>query len=177
MVKIYYYKEDDMPMTAPHDSGEPVAVGELEKLGVFYKYIDVPASVDILATERQYKNRDYITLDGATFPGGEEALNAKLDVFFSEHIHEDEEIRYIIDGTGYFDVRDNEDRWIRTLVEKYDLLILPAGIYHRFTLTDDKFVKALRLFKDEPKWVALNRTDDNTESNEFRKEYVASLSS
>lgn len=177
MVKIYYYQEDDSPMTAPHDSGEPVSVAQLEKLGVFYKYIDSLEAVDELAAERNYKNRDNITLDVATFPNGEEALNEKLKVFFTEHIHEDEEIRYIIDGKGYFDVRDDNDRWIRTLVEKYDMLILPAGIYHRFTLTDEKFVKALRLFKDEPKWVALNRLDGKTETNEFRKEYVASISS
>lgn len=64
------------------------------------------------------------------------------------HMHEDEEIRYILSGSGFFDIRETPtDAWMRLAVEPGDLIVIPAGIYHRFTLDEADKIKALRLFK------------------------------
>lgn len=124
----------------PHDSGKAVDVEDLQRLGVLYYRIGDIAGVDKLASERGYKNRDEITVSPDKMG---DVYEAKVKSFFHEHLHEDEEIRYIRDGAGYFDVRSKGDDWIRIQLDKDDLLILPAGIYHRFT-TDESNVSPFR---------------------------------
>lgn len=113
-----------------HDSGRPVPPEYLSNLGVFYHHCPSVDAVNSIAVERDYKNRDEIIVSpdkmGAVYED-------KVRMFFNEHLHEDEEIRYILDGEGFFDVRGKDDEWVRIRLAKGDLIILPAGIYHRFT--------------------------------------------
>lgn len=87
----------------------------LKKIGVLYYRIPELAGVDELARERDYKNRDEITVSPAKMG---DAYESKVRMFFDEHLHEDEEIRYIRDGKGYFDVRSEGDEWVRIQLEK-----------------------------------------------------------
>lgn len=134
----YHYQGDQRE---PHDDGRPVDEAYLASLGVFYKYCPSIEDVDALAAERGYKNRDEVTVSPKTMG---DVYEEKVKMFFHEHLHEDEEIRYIRDGEGYFDVRGKEDEWVRIKLVKDDLIILPAGIYHRFT-TDEKNVSTCEL--------------------------------
>ena len=80
----------------------------------YYRFSDLEG-VNQLAAERGYKNRDEITVSpekmGAVY-------EEKVQMFFNEHLHEDEEIRYVRDGYGYFDVRSGNDQWVRIRLEK-----------------------------------------------------------
>lgn len=176
MVAFFYHDNLDTAenFTEEHDSGVAVLPEKLALLGVIYHYIDNLPELEALATKRNYKNRDKISLSLDSFGGDQSAYDAKMRQFYKEHYHEDEEIRYILDGEGYFDVRDKEDRWIRAKLTKNDLLILPAGIYHRFTLLSRlQNVTAMRLFKDEPKWEAINR--DEGRETDVRVQYAHSV--
>ncbi|RMZ82754.1 hypothetical protein DV738_g1542, partial [Chaetothyriales sp. CBS 135597] len=167
----YWFDNSSLDQRAPHDSGKPVDPAYLAKLGVLYSYHPDTATVDVLAKERDYKNRDEITVSAAAMGA---VYEDKVKSFFHEHLHEDEEIRYITDGAGYFDVRSEGDDWVRIRLEKDDLIIIPAGIYHRFTTDENDYIKAVRLFKDEPKWTPLNRGKE-TDANEHRKTYLQAI--
>lgn len=164
--RLTIYPQADQRL--PHDSGRPVPESHLASIGVLYSSHPSLSTVDTLAKERDYKNRDEIIVSKQAMG---DVYESKVKMFFNEHLHEDEEIRYIRDGAGYFDVRSEGDDWIRIRLEKDDLIILPAGIYHRFTTDDADYIKAMRLFKDEPKWTPLNRGDE-TDVNEHRREYL-----
>jgi 1,2-dihydroxy-3-keto-5-methylthiopentene dioxygenase len=169
-MRAYFY--DDLPgdQRLPHDTNSPpLTTAELASLGVLYFRIPSLAGVDALASERGYQNRDEIRVSPETMG---EVYESKVRQFFDEHLHEDEEIRYVRGGRGYFDVRDRGDRWVRIALEKDDLIILPAGIYHRFTTDESNYIHAMRLFKEEPKWTPLNRSED-LDANPYRKEYVS----
>ncbi|KAF9505960.1 hypothetical protein BS47DRAFT_480163 [Hydnum rufescens UP504] len=171
-----YVKNPDQRLAHTYEPEQLVSVEALDRLGVKYWSIPIQGwepKIDAIAAERAYKNRDLINV---TKEGLGELYESKIKSFFEEHLHEDEEIRYILDGSGYFDVRDFQtDSWIRIGVVPGDLLVLPAGIYHRFTLDHTNAIKALRLFQDEPKWIPYNRSPE-TDRNPFRQEYAKSVS-
>ncbi|KAF2170827.1 hypothetical protein M409DRAFT_18800 [Zasmidium cellare ATCC 36951] len=167
-MKAYWF--DNLPgdQRLAHDSGRTVSPEYLSKLGILhYHFPSDLSSVNAIAESRAYKNRDEIEISPTTLPNYEE----KVKNFFHEHLHEDEEIRYILDGGGYFDVRSEGDDWVRIRLEKGDLMIMPAGIYHRFTTDEKNYTKAMRLFKEDPKWTPLNRGEE-TDENPYRKDYL-----
>ncbi|KAJ5368254.1 uncharacterized protein N7496_008014 [Penicillium cataractarum] len=170
-MKAYWYDNKPGDQREPHDSGRAVSEEKLASLGVLYHHCPTIDSVDAIAKDRGYKNRDQICVSPQAMG---DVYEDKVKMFFAEHLHEDEEIRYILDGEGYFDVRGQEDEWIRIDLVKDDMIILPAGIYHRFTTDEQNYVKAMRLFQDEPKWTPLNRGAE-LDANPHRKNYVEAV--
>ena len=125
----------------------------------------VDPKLNQIRDDRGYSYADIITVQADTLPDYE----TKVKAFFEEHIHDAEEIRYILGGSGYFDVRDKQDKWVRIHIKAGDLMTLPEGIYHRFTVDEADSIHAMRLFIGQPVWTPFNRPQEDHES---RKKYV-----
>ncbi|NXJ03820.1 acireductone dioxygenase [Cyrtonyx montezumae] len=175
MVEAWYMDESQEDQRAPHrlQPNRAVSLEQLRRLGVAYRRLDAdnyetdPRLKEIREAEN-YSWMDIVTIHKDKLPNYDE----KIKTFYEEHLHLDDEIRYILDGSGYFDVRDKDDKWIRISMEKGDMITLPAGIYHRFTLDENNYVKAMRLFVGEPVWTAYNRPADDFPA---RKQYMKFL--
>lgn len=130
-------------------------IGEVELAthGVAYQRLDTEpvayrSAVDSLKSERGYIEEDIVELAPST-PN----LDAICAKFVDEHHHDEDEVRFVLEGEGIFDIRSNDDRWMRVVVERGDLIVVPAGRHHRFLLTDSKHIRCVRLFRDRSGWV------------------------
>lgn len=180
MVRAWYMDDSDADQRLEHrqQPDKPVSLEFLASLGVKYWHFD-PATyatnVDYkkLRSDNGYSYEDQIEVS----PGLMADYESKIRSFYDEHIHSDDEIRYVLDGSGYFDVRDLRDAWIRIEVHKGDMIVLPAGIYHRFTLDSHNYIKALRLFIGEPVWTPHSRAQLDSERDarvlNYRSKYCA----
>ncbi|XP_042410211.1 1,2-dihydroxy-3-keto-5-methylthiopentene dioxygenase homolog 2-like [Zingiber officinale] len=88
---------------------------------------------------RGYSHSCILDLHPERLPNFEQILKK----IFVEHLHLDDEISYCIQGSGYHDVRDENDRWIRIAVKEGVMILLPAGIYHRLALDLNNYLKIL----------------------------------
>ena len=123
VLQAWYYNETPEDPREEHkfNPSKPVSLQELEKIGVLNWNFDPKTElekVEELRKTRNYQNKDEITISKERLPNYEE----KLKIFFTEHLHDDEEIRYIMEGSGYFDIRSQSDEWIRIRCEEGDMV-------------------------------------------------------
>ena len=130
-----------------------IAEAELLKQGITYQLLDTReaayrAAVDAVKTDRGYIEEDIVEL-APTTPN----LDTICAKFVDEHHHDEDEVRFVLEGEGIFDIRSNDDRWMRVVVERGDLIVVPKGRHHRFLLTDSKHIRCVRLFRDRSGWI------------------------
>ncbi|CAA6658506.1 unnamed protein product [Spirodela intermedia] len=158
VLEAWYMDDSEEDQRLPHhrEPKEFVSFDKLLELGVVSWRLNADAyetdeNLRKIREARGYSYMDICEVCPEKLPNYE----AKIKSFFEEHLHTDEEIRYCLDGS--------ERR----------LIVLPAGLYHRFTLDTNNYIKAMRLFVGEPVWTPYNRPHDELPA---RKEYVESLS-
>jgi 1,2-dihydroxy-3-keto-5-methylthiopentene dioxygenase len=143
-----------------HD--EQLMRAELLTLGVEYERWDlsrVPedASADtVLAAyadeiDEMKRLGGYTTADVIDVRPETPNLDAMLARFDKEHTHSEDEVRFILAGRGIFFLNGN-DRVISVEVGPGDLLRVPRGTTHWFTLCEDRRIRAIRWFQDTTGW-------------------------
>lgn len=116
MVKIWLMSStiDDPRSECHRDPPEILSVDNLKEIGILYNYFDNKNGLESVAKARNYDYQDEVIINRDKLTNYDE----KIQMFFKEHLHTDEEIRYVIDGCGYFDVRDKHVRRKKNLKKR-----------------------------------------------------------
>jgi 1,2-dihydroxy-3-keto-5-methylthiopentene dioxygenase len=91
-------------------------------------------------------------------------LETMLAKFNREHWHDEDEVRFILQGRGLFHVHPQVGSLTAIEVEAGDLIRVPRGTWHWFDLCGDRRIRAIRLFQDTVGWTPLY-TDSGVDRN------------
>ena len=105
------------------------------------------SDIEKLKVRGGYVTADVINVNPQT-PG----LDAMLAKFCREHIHSEDEVRFIVQGRGIFHINPKTSPVVGIEVEPGDLIRVPGGTLHWFNLCSDKQIRCIRLFLDPAGW-------------------------
>ena len=145
---------------------------ELEKLHVSYERWDLSrvnedASAEaVLAAyaseiEAMKQAGGYTTADVIDVSPETPGLDLMLRKFDREHTHSEDEVRFILAGRGIFFLRGNgpdgdgsngDAHVVSVEVGPGDMIRVPQGTTHWFTLCEDRRIRAIRWFQDTTGW-------------------------
>jgi 1,2-dihydroxy-3-keto-5-methylthiopentene dioxygenase len=75
-----------------------------------------------------------------------------LAKFSREHWHDEDEVRFILEGSGVFFVHPREGDVFAIEVGPGDLIRVPRSTWHWFDLCAERRIRAIRLFQDQAGW-------------------------
>src|SRR5688572_8022738 len=103
-------------------------IGEEHLAAEGVTYLRLPTG-DAHAYEKQLDSikahGGYIRQDEVALRPDTPNLEAICAKFLPEHRHSEDEVRFVLEGAGVFDIRSRDDRWMRVTVEPGDLLVVP----------------------------------------------------
>jgi 1,2-dihydroxy-3-keto-5-methylthiopentene dioxygenase len=103
--------------------------------------------IDDLKARGGYVTADVIDVKPET-PG----LDAMLARFNTEHWHDEDEVRLIVEGRGLFHIHPPAGPVFAIEVEGGDLIRVPKGTHHWFDLCGERRIRAIRLFQNQSGW-------------------------
>jgi 1,2-dihydroxy-3-keto-5-methylthiopentene dioxygenase len=103
--------------------------------------------VEALKARGGYRTADVIDVKPDT-PN----LDVMLAKFSREHWHDEDEVRFIVEGRGLFHIHPPGAQVFALEVEAGDLIRVPCGTHHWFDLCAERRIRAIRLFQDTSGW-------------------------
>jgi len=94
----------------------------------------------------------YATADVIDVTAETPNLDLMLAKFSREHWHDEDEVRFIIEGRGLFHVHPADGPVFSIEVDAGDLIRVPRGTHHWFDLCGERRIRAIRLFQDVTGW-------------------------
>jgi 1,2-dihydroxy-3-keto-5-methylthiopentene dioxygenase len=94
----------------------------------------------------------YVTADVIDVRPETPNLDMMLAKFSREHWHDEDEVRFIVEGRGLFHVHPASGPVFSIEVVAGDLIRVPRGTHHWFDLCGDRRIRAIRLFQDSSGW-------------------------
>ena len=94
----------------------------------------------------------YATADVIDVKPDTVGLDAMLAKFSIEHTHDEDEVRFIVEGRGLFHIHPASSPVVALEVEAGDLIRVPRGTLHWFDLCGERRIRAIRLFQDTTGW-------------------------
>lgn len=117
---------------------------------------DAPAAAILSAyaveIDRLKASGGYVTADVIDVKPETPGLDTMLAKFNREHWHDEDEVRFIIEGRGLFHIHPRSGPVVAIEVEAGDLIRVPRGTWHWFDLCAERRVRAIRLFQDTSGW-------------------------
>ncbi len=102
----------------------------------------------------------YVTADVINVNPDTPNLDAMLQKFNKEHTHSEDEVRFIVEGSGIFHIHPEFGPVFGLQLEQGDLINVPAGTKHWFDLCSDRRIRAIRLFLDPSGWTPVYTDSD-----------------
>lgn len=123
-----------------------VSAQELKVHGIDYMRLDVSAyqpELDRIKHAQGFSKQDISDLN-PSIPEHEKIL----EKIKKEHSCTEDLACLVLSGNGIFDVRSNDDEWIRVEVAAADYISISARRHHRFIASDSQSIRFVCLLKD-----------------------------
>lgn len=148
-----------------HSHDESYIQNLLKEIGIVYEIWQTDSQLNKNSNEEDIKikykdqiqkvlkDNDFSSFDIVSVQPDLEGIEELKAKFIPEHTHDDNEVRFFIDGEGLFCINHNK-RVYQILCQKGDYIAVPAHTKHWFDMGSKADFKCIRFFENKEGWIA-----------------------